>query len=473
MDSSAQKADLTKMTAWDLRHLIQSRKVSPRDITAAVLARIDRLNPGINAFVTQYPERALAASEASERAVMAGEAKGLLHGIPVSIKDTYWTKGTRTTIGSRLLANFVPGEDAPAVERLARAGAIDIGKTNVPEFAWRGSTDSPMFGTTVNPWNKSRTSGGSSGGSAAAVAAGMAPLALSGDGAGSTRIPASFCGVVGLKPTRGRVAISPPAGSNELLVHAGPITRTIRDTALMLTALSGPDRRDPLSLPNEGEDFVKDLDAGVRGVRMAWSATLGFAPVECETREIAERAARTFAELGATLEEAPLTIADPSWILDGSFGANAAGVHGNRPAEEKALMDPALVAYAEAGRHRTIGDYVKVVAARQAIVRQLVDFFETYDLLLTPTVGLPAFANGIVAPTEVAGQPVTHLSWSTGYIFNWSGQPAISIPAGMTADGLPVGLQIVGRRLEETLVLRAAAALEEARPWAHLWPDLD
>jgi aspartyl-tRNA(Asn)/glutamyl-tRNA(Gln) amidotransferase subunit A len=458
------------MPASVLAERIRRRDISPVEIVDALLARLERLNPRLNAFVTLYPERARETARAAERAVMAGDALGPLHGVPVSIKDTYWVKGARHTAGSKLLTDFVPKEDSPLVERLDAAGAINIGKTNTPEFGWRGSTDNPLFGETRNPWNLARTPGGSSGGAAAAVAAGIAPLAVGGDGAGSIRIPASFCGLGGLKPTFGRVPMYPAPATNELLVHAGPMTRTVRDAALMLQAMAGPHRRDPLSLAADSVDFLRDIDAGVKGLRIAWSADLGFLPPEPETGAIARNAAKAFEEIGAAVEEADLKLADPSWILQMLFGGTSVGLHSRRPAEEKARMDPALVAYAEAGADLSLADYVKAVVARQAVVAELVRFFERYDLLVTPAVAVPAFPLGQVNPDSVAGRTVPHLGWSLGYIFNWSGQPAISVPAGWTKDGLPVGLQIVGRRLEDALVLRAAAAFEQARPWSHRWP---
>jgi aspartyl-tRNA(Asn)/glutamyl-tRNA(Gln) amidotransferase subunit A len=437
-----------------------------------VLARIERLNPKLNAFVTLYPERTRAAAQAAERAVMAGEALGPLHGVPVSIKDTHWVQGIRNTAGSKLLSEFVPNEDAPAVERLEAAGAINIGKTNTPEFGWRGTTDNLLFGATKNPWDTSRTPGGSSGGAAAAVAAGMGPLAIGGDGAGSIRIPASFCGLVGLKPTFGRVPNFPPAAMNESVVHTGPITRTVRDAALLLDAIAGPHRRDPFSLPRGNADFLTGLEDGVRGLRVAWSADLGFLPPERETGEIARAAASAFEELGVSVEEAELRFADAEWILDTLWGANRAAQHAAQPPEVKAQMDPGLVAYAEAHRHISLDDYGRAVAARQGVTDKLSRFFERYDLLLTPTVALPAFPLGLINPEAVAGKAVPHLGWSLTYPFNWSGQPAISVPAGATAAGLPVGLQIVGRRLDDATVLRAAYAFEEARPWSQLWPPL-
>jgi aspartyl-tRNA(Asn)/glutamyl-tRNA(Gln) amidotransferase subunit A len=462
--------ELFSITAFDLAKLIRERQVSPVEVTDAALARLHQLNPLLNAFVTLYPERARSAARAAERAIMTGETIGPLHGVPVSIKDTYWVRGARHTAGSRLMAQFVPDEDAPAVERLNAAGAINIGKTNTSEFGWRGSTDNPLFGPTVNPWDRTRTPGGSSGGAAAAVAAGIAPLALAGDAAGSIRIPASFCGLVGFKPTFGRVPIFPAPATNELLLHGGPITRTVRDAALMLNAMAGPHARDPLSLATDRTDFLQDLDTGIRGLRVAWSADLGFLSPELETGAIVQAAAQSFEHLGVAVEPADLTFSDPSWILDTLFGGTSAGLHSGRPPEQKAQMDPGLVAYAEAGQNLSIADYVKAVTARQAIVDRLSRFFDRYDLLLTPTVATPAFPLGQVNPASISDRPVTHLAWSLSYVFNWSGQPSISVPAGRTRDGLPVGLQITGRRLEDALVLRAAAAFEQIRPWSHHWP---
>ena len=472
MTAITSSCDLWAMSAVALAERILRREISPLEVTDAILSRIDRLNPRLNAFVTLYPERAREAARSAERAVMAGETLGPLHGVPVSIKDTYWVRGERHTSGSKLLEHFVPAEDAPSVERLDAAGAINIGKTNTAEFGWRGSTDNPLVGATRNPWDLVRTPGGSSGGAAAAVAAGLAPLALGGDGAGSIRIPASFCGLVGLKPTFGRVPIYPAPATNELVLHAGPIARTVRDAALMLNAMAGAHRRDPLSLAADSTDFLHGIDGGVKGLRVAWSADLGFLRPEPEIGAIAQQGMQVFEDMGAIVEEANLTLANPEWILQTLFGGTFVGLHSGRSPQEKAKMDPALVAYVEAGAGLSLASYAKAVTARQGIVAELIRFFERYDLLVTPTVAVPPFALGQVNPETVAGRRVAHLAWSLAYVFNWSGQPAISVPAGWTANGLPVGLQIVGRRMEDALVLRAAAAFEEARPWSHRWPDL-
>ncbi len=464
--------DLCFTSAVELAELIRRRVLSPVEVTRAVLERIDRLNTRLGAYVMVHAERALGEARAAERAVMAGEPLGPLHGVPVSIKDNLWSAGDRTTFGSRLFAEFVAPEDAPSVAGLRAAGAIFVGRTNLPEFAWRGSTDNPLFGESRNPWDLTRTPGGSTGGGAAAVAAGLGPLALGSDGAGSIRIPASFCGLVGLKPTFGRVPMYPAAGGNELVAHVCPLARTVRDVALMMNAIARHDRRDPFALPDDGLDYLAACNepfAGARGSapdRIAWSANLGFAPVEPETREIAEAAARAFSEVGLTVEEASPDLGDPSFILQTLYGGAQAGAHAARSPEQKAQMDPELVAYAEASASLSAVEYLRAVAARQALVDALRRFFERYDLLLTPAVCQPAFPLGLVGPREVAGREVTHLGWTLCYPFNYSGQPAVSVPAGWTASGLPVGLQIVGRRLEDALVLRAAAAFEVLRPWA-------
>jgi aspartyl-tRNA(Asn)/glutamyl-tRNA(Gln) amidotransferase subunit A len=457
--------DLCFTPAVELAALIRRRALSPVEVTRAVLERIERVDPGLNAYVLVHGERARAQARHAEDAVMAGEPLGPLHGVPVSIKDNMWTAGDRTTFGSRLFADFVPPEDAPAVARLRAAGAIFVGRTNLPEFAWRGSTDNPLFGPTRNPWDPTRTAGGSTGGGAAAVAAGLGPLALGSDGAGSIRIPASFCGLVGLKPTFGRVPMYPAVGGHELTAHVCPLARTVRDVALMMNVIARYDRRDPLALPDDGVDYLAACETPLDGrrVRVAWSPDLGFAPIESETRAICAAAVQAFGGAGVDVDEASPDLGDPAFILRTLYGGAQAGAHAARPPEQKARMDPELIAYAEASSRLTVVDYLQAVAARQAMVDTLRRFFDRYDLLVTPTLCLPAFPLGLVGPRTVAGREVTHLGWTLCYPFNYSGQPAVSVPAGRTSTGLPVGLQIVGRRLEDPLVLRAAATLERVR----------
>src|SRR5262245_25901439 len=374
--------DLCFTPAIDLAEMIRRRALSPVELIRAVLERIERLNPRLGAYVLVHAERALAEARAAEQAVMAGRSLGPLHGVPISIKDNLWTSGERTTYGSRLMAEFVPTEDAPAVAGLRAAGAILIGRTNLPEFAWRGSTDNPLFGESRNPWDLTRTPGGSTGGGAAAVAAGLGPLALGSDGAGSIRIPASFCGLVGLKPTFGRVPMYPAAGGNELVAHVCPLARTVRDVALMMNAIAHHDRRDMFALPDDGVDYLaacdEPLEAARNGApaRIAWSPDLGFAAVEPETRTIAEAAARAFREVGLKVEEASPDLVDPSAILQALYGAAQAGAHAARSPEDKAQMDPELVRYAEASAGMTMVEHVRAVAARQRLVDTLRRFFE-------------------------------------------------------------------------------------------------
>ncbi|MBI2878907.1 MAG: amidase, partial [Candidatus Rokubacteria bacterium] len=285
--------DLCYLPATDLAAAIRAKALSPVEVVEAFLARIERLNPLLNAYCTLTAEAAREAAREAEAAVLAGRPLGALHGVPVSIKDLIITRGVRTTWGSKIHEDHVPEEDAPAVERLRAAGAILLGKTNTPELGWRGSTDNLIFGPTRNPWDPGRTAGGSSGGAAAAVAAGLGPLAVGTDGGGSIRIPASFCGIYGLKPSFGRVPIY-PASAAEALSHAGPMTRTVADAALMLEVLAGPDERDRNSLPADGARYARAIEDDLRGLRVAWSPDLGYAAVDPEVRALAEAAARRF-----------------------------------------------------------------------------------------------------------------------------------------------------------------------------------
>src|SRR5919109_3739581 len=295
-------ADLWYMTAIELTDAIRTKRVSPVEVTNAALPRIERLTPRLNAFCLVTAESARQAAQAAEQAVMRGEALGPLHGVPVSVKDLVITKGVRTMRGSKLYKHDTPAEDAPVVERLQAAGAIILGKTTTPEFGFKGVTDSPVTGITRNPWHLERTPGGSSGGAGAAVATGMGPLAVGTDGGGSIRIPSSFCGIYGLKPHLGRVPVYPASTIGDIS-HAGPMTRTVRDAALMLNAIAGADDRDRLSLPTSHPDYLQAIDGGIRGLRAAWSADLGFAVVDPQVKQVTAAAAAAFSEVGCDVEE--------------------------------------------------------------------------------------------------------------------------------------------------------------------------
>jgi aspartyl-tRNA(Asn)/glutamyl-tRNA(Gln) amidotransferase subunit A len=459
---------LCVMPATDLAPAIRERRISPVEVVDAVLARIARLNPRLRAYLTVTDDLARHAAREAEQAVMRGDPLGPLHGVPVGVKDLSYTKGIRTTRGSLLYKDFVPDEDHPVVERLYRAGAIIVGKTNTPEFGWKGATDNRLGPPCLNPWDETRTPGGSSGGSAVAVATGMAPIATGSDGVCSIRTPASFCGIFGLKPQYGRIA-SPTVGLD--VAHLGPMARTVRDAALMLNALAGPDERDRQSLPASGVDYVAACDGGIAGMRVAWSADLGSLAVDPEVRQITEAAAMRFADLGCTVEAADPGFADPAHAIDVLFHGLIAGRNAHLTADERALMDPGLAAVVERYRDLPTSEVMTAQAEREQLWQQTRRFFEKYDLLLTPTVACPPFDLNRFGPEAIDGKPVNGWSWTAfTYPFNLTGQPAATVPCGWTRDGLPIGLHIVGRRNDEPTVLRASAAFEMAYPWADRFP---
>jgi len=459
--------------ATELAALIRKKKVSPVEVLDAVLDRIERLNPKLNAFVTLTDEQARREAKAAERALSKKGARlGPLHGVPFSVKDLVITKGVRTTFGTPLYRDNVPSEDAPMVERLKAAGAIMLGKTNTPTFGWIGATHNLLFGPTRNPWNLGRTPGGSSGGASAAAAAGLGPLHVGTDGGGSIRIPASFAGIYGLKASFGRIPAYPPSGAWSLS-HIGPMTRTVADAALMLQVAAGPDERDQTSLPAAPVDYVKALAGGVKGLRVAWSADLGFADaVDPEVRDLCAKGASAFREIGCRVEAV-----DPGWpspldcwsqLFGGGIATRLAPY-----LDRKSEIDPGLYRIIETTLKNPPTKYVQAWFDRLAWWEHPRRLFEKYDLLLTPTIACPPFAIGLDNPTEIAGKSVPPYAWIPfTFPFNMTGQPAASVPCGFTKDGLPVGLQIVGRRFDDATVLRASAAFERVRPWARHRPPL-
>jgi aspartyl-tRNA(Asn)/glutamyl-tRNA(Gln) amidotransferase subunit A len=462
------------------RH-IAAKEISPVEAVDAVLARLDRLDPTLHMFATVAPDQAREDAKRIEGDIAAGRELGPLAGVPTGVKDLIYTKGIRTASGSYAYADFVPEEDDVAVERIKAAGAVVIGKTQVPEFGYSGTGQTPLAEPTRNPWNLARTSGGSSAGSGAAVAAGVGPFSLGSDGGGSVRIPASFCGVYGIKPTMGRVPQYPgtkdhryPGVSSwESLEHIGPLTRTVADAALVLSVVAGYDDRDRLSIRSDDVDWLGAVTGDLRGLRVAYSPDLGYAAVDPAVRAVVDRAAMVFErDLGCTVERA-----DPGWedpyealltlILCES---DLAGMR--RMADELGdRMSPHLV---EVLRNDwTAEQLTSAVVRRKAVYNAAWRFFRTYDLLLTPTLPVPAFEHGVQGPAAINGRQVDGFYWlSFTFPFNFTGQPAATIPAGFTDDGLPVGLQIVGRRMDDALVLRASAAFEAAAPWHDKWPPI-
>jgi len=464
--------DLCYTPATQLARLIRAKQLSPVELTRAVLERIERLNPVVNAFCTLTADAALQAARAAEQAVMQGGQTGPLHGIPFSIKDLHFTRGVKTMSGSFIFAERVPEVDAPFVRRLHAAGGILVGKTTTPEFGWKAIGDSPVTGITRNPWNTGMTTGGSSAGAGAAAAAGLGPIHQGSDGAGSIRIPSGFCGIYGLKPTYGRVPMWPVSNS-DYTSHVGPMTRTVADAALMLAVMAGPDEWDRTSLEAAPEDYVGRLHEGIKGLRVAWSADLGGLRVDPEVASVAREAARTFEALGCAVEEVKPGFADSHDLIRCMWSAHEAGNYAQYLPRWRDRMDPGLVACIEEGLRYSVVDYVEARGRKFAFWDSVRPLFEKYALLLTPTTSVGALPVGRLNPEGWPQHTWDWLGWASfSYPFNFTGQPAATVPAGFTPGGLPVGLQIVGRRFADLAVLQASAAYEAARPWASRRPPL-
>jgi aspartyl-tRNA(Asn)/glutamyl-tRNA(Gln) amidotransferase subunit A len=459
----ARNLDIAYASAAWLGEQYREKALSPVEATKVLFERLDAIEPRINAFTIVDREGALAAARAAEARWRRGAPLGPLDGVPVTIKDLLPMRGFPTLRGSRLVdPNQDWSGDAPAVARLREAGAVILGKTTTPEFGWKALGDSPLTGITRNPWDLARTPGGSSAGAAAACAAGVAPLHVGSDGAGSIRIPAAFTGVFGLKPSFGRVPVHPPSPMG-LLSHVGPIARTVADAALLLNVLSRPDHRDPFALPFADRDYAEGIDAGVKGWRIAFSPTLGWARVDPEIAVAAAAAARQFAAIGAEVDEVETIFASPRDTLMTLWAAGAARIVGGFAAERRTLLDPGLAAIAAEGERIAAVDYVGADFARAALGREMAEFHRKYDLLLTPMMPIPALPVG--RDLNDPAHERQWIDWSPfSYPFNLTRQPAASIPCGLTSGGLPIGLQIVGPLYEDARVLRAARAFEATQP---------
>jgi len=464
------------MSGVELTEAYKQKKISPVEVIRHLLERIETLNPALNALVTVLPEKALAAAQEAESKIMSGKDIPLLNGVPLAIKDNVFTAGVKTTFGSRLHSDFVPAEDAVLVQRLKEAGAIILGKTNLPEFGLIPITDNVLFGPTRNPWNKGKTSGGSSGGSAAGVAAGLFPMASGNDGGGSIRIPSSLCGVYGFKPSFGRVPSYPRLPGWETMNHEGPITRTVADAALMLELMAGPDERDRFSLPADKKDYTSSLYDGVAGFNIAYTDDPGYGVVDRQVKDLTRKAALAFEELGCHLDEVRLNLPEMEEALQAMVIAEFAAAHDHHLEEIKELIYPGYLPFLYLADSITGRDLAKNQFLREELWQRLQPLFDKYDLLLTPTACVAAFDSGEggpIGPEQIDGRGVGPVSWlAFTYPFNFTGQPAASVPCGFTGDKLPVGLQIVGRRYDENSVFRASAAFELARPWQDHRPVL-
>lgn len=459
--------DLHYLEATELAKLLHVRKVSPVEVTEALLRRIAALDPRLHSYATVTPELALEQARKAEERIMRRQILGPLHGVPIALKDLCFTRGVPTAAGMPLHRDFRPAFDGTVVTRLREAGAVLLGKTSTPEFGCKGETNSPRTGITRNPWDASKTPGGSSGGTAAAVAAGMGPLSVGTDGAGSVRIPSAFCGNFGLKPSFGRVPAYPlsPFGT---VAHLGPHTMSVRDAALMMSLITRPDARDWTSLPPEtphgAHDYTVGLEDGIRGLHVAWSPTLGYAKnVHPEIATACAQAVDELRALGAHVEAVDPGIEDPLEITCGLWFSGAWTLWNTLSPEQQQLTDPDFGVQAELGSKISALEVQHLHLRRGALGSHMRQFMQRFDLLATPSVAVPAFDARPAGHSPM--EPGNMLGWTPfTYPFNLTQQPACTIPCGLTAAGLPIGLQFVGPMFGDALVLRAARAYESVRP---------
>lgn len=457
-------SDICFMTATELARRIRARELSARDVMAAHLAQIERVNPTVNAIVTLVPERAMDAARAADEALARGAPVGPLHGLPIAHKDLFLTKGIRTTYGSPIYQDFVPDQDMLIVERVRHAGAITVGKTNTPEFGAGSQTFNAVFGATLNPYDLTKTCGGSSGGAAVALACGMVPLASGSDTGGSLRNPASFCNVVGLRTAPGRVPVYPAQAAWPLFSVQGPMARTVEDVALLLSVIAGPDHRVPLSIATPGSTFAQPLERDFRGVRLAWNRTFGGLPVDPRVTAVIDAQRSTFETLGCIVEDDAPDCSDAdeifhlwrAWSFELRYGALLK--------THRHLMKDTVIWNIEAGEHLTGPQLARAEVRRTALYDRVRTFLETYEFMLCPVSQVPPFDVRQPYVTEINGVPMaTYIDWMRScYYVTVTGLPAIAVPCGFTPEGLPVGVQIVGRHQDELGVLQLAYAFQEA-----------
>ena len=462
-------AELAFMSAVELAQNIRNKKVSSLEATENFFQRIDQLDSQLHSYLTLCRDQALADARAADAAVQEGTKLGPLHGVPISIKDLETTKGVVTTMGSAIFKDRVPDMDSIVVERIKAAGAVILGKTNTPEFGQSGTTENKLGEPCRNPWNTDRTPGGSSGGAAAALAAGLCTLSMGTDGGGSVRIPASFTGLFGIKPTQGRVPRFGGYGrpSANHFSQSGPITRTVADSALLLQVIAGPDTRDITSIRETAPDFSANLSSGVSDMRLAWSSDLGYAAVDPEVVDITKQAAMKFIGLGANIDDAKLKLEDPFETFWNIFSTAAYTSYGHLLEEHRNDLSDIGLMSIEHGQQTTGADMSRAIYEVDRLGRRMEEFFDNFDLLLTPTMAVPAFPID-QRPSVIGGKTVDPF-WGFlpfTYPINISGQTAASIPCGYSSDGMPIGLHIIGPKGSEAKVLQACAAFEAANPWA-------
>ncbi|MFX0022994.1 MAG: amidase [Candidatus Hermodarchaeota archaeon] len=474
------KEDICFMSAWEMREKIKTQELSSEEITEVIIKRIEKINPIINAYCTPTFELARETAKKSDSSVRKGEELGLLNGIPTSIKDLMQTKGIRTTYGSKLYEDFIPDQDDIVVQRLMKAGCVVLGKTNTPEFGHMALTKNKIFGETKNPWDQEKNSGGSSGGAASAVASGLGPLALGSDGGGSIRVPSSLCGVYGLKPTFGRIPSYPRIGiAFYTMDHYGPIVRHVKDAALMLNVMKGNHPADRNSFPDDNIDYVEILNHIPKKLKIGYSMNLGFfKALDNEVKENILENIHKFEQLGWEVEEAKIKIKNPELAMKTLVSIGYAYDLQKDFDKTPDILSPDLIATVRLGLDNTPISIGKANEQRKRINEILYQYFKNYDILITPTTPCPAFTpeyleSGTIYPI-INNKALSIISWiSFTYPFNMSGLPAASIPSGYNNSGLPIGMQIVGKRFDEKTVLQVSKAFEEIAPWQDKRPKFN
>jgi len=480
------KEDICFMSACDMVDAIRNQELSSEEITETIIERIEKVNPIINAYCTPTFDLAREMAKKADEAVKKGEKMGLLHGIPVSIKDETDTKGIRTTYGSKMFENNIPRKDEAIVRRLRDAGAVILGKTNTPAFGYKGETDNLIFGVTRNPWNLERTPGGSSGGAAGAVASGLGPIGIGSDGGGSIRIPSCFCGLFGLKPTFGRV----PQNSMKLFgyfgtfVHKGPIVRYVKDAALVLDVIAGQDESDRYSVPNPNISYLEGLNDTPDKLKIGYSLDLGFAEaLDSEVETSVMNGIQKFEEFGWSIEKSSIKVRNPESLFTTLYSSGFGYTIGPFLKEWQDKMEPDLIDLINLGLSFSEKELKIAEVQREMVYSDICRAFRKIDILITPTLACPAFELGksLVIEKEtgktgviINGKNVTAAGWLPfPPPFNISGHPAASIPCGWSSDGLPIGMQIVGKRFDELTVLQVSKVFEEIAPWQDKRPNFD
>ena len=458
-------SDICQLSAVELARLIRARELSAREVVGAHLAQIERINPGVNAIVTLVADQAMERARLADEDLAKGREIGPLHGLPIAHKDLQPTNGIRTTFGSPIYRDFVPAEDSLLVERLRHAGAIVVGKTNTPEFGAGSQTFNPVFGATLNPYDRGKTCGGSSGGAAVALATNMLPIADGSDMGGSLRNPASFCGVVGLRPSPGRVPVWPTPTAWSTLSVDGPMARSVADVALMLSGIAGPDARSPIAIDESGSRAAAPLERDFKGVRVAWWTDLGGVPVDRRVRAAVDAQRRVFEALGCVVDDAEPDFSDFDAVFKtvralAFLTGVAPRVDGHRDQVKETILWEI-----ERGERLTVAEIVRAETKRTELYHRMRRFMERYDCFVLPTVQVPPFAINQPYPTEIDGVAMeTYIDWMKScYYISIVGNPAISVPCGFTPEGLPVGLQIVGRHRDDWGLLQMAHAFESSR----------